>query len=78
MTVQSFTHEHITYETTSHSCTCPDFVLRRQAKHEPCKHIVAMEQGRAAAFLALKAKHDYRLNGTLETRRCYLEMSLGF
>ena len=78
MTVQSFTTPSITYETTTVSCTCPDFIQRRKQRNEPCKHIVALEQGRAAAFLALKAKHDYRLNGTLETRRCYLEMSLGF
>ena len=77
MTVASFTNPALTYETTAISCTCPDFLHRRQAKHEPCKHIVAMEQGRAAAFLALKAKHDYRENGTLETRRCYYELSMG-
>ena len=78
MTVQSFTNEHITYETTTVSCTCPDYLLRRQKRNEPCKHIVALEQGRAAAFLALRRRYDYRENGTLESRRCYLEMSLGY
>ncbi len=75
MTVASFTNEHITYETTETTCTCPDFIYKRAAKHQAYKHMIAVQMGKDAAYKALRNRYDYRLNGTLESRRCYYELS---
>ena len=75
MTVQSFTNEHITYETTETSCQCGDWVYRGSKTNRPCKHMLAVQMGKDAAFKALRNRYDYRLNGTIETRRCYYELS---
>ncbi len=75
MTVASFTNEHITYETTETTCTCKSFQFGRG---RACKHMIAVQMGKDAAFKALRNRFDYRLNGTLESRRCYYEMSLGY
>ncbi len=78
MTVQSFTDSRKSYETTSTNCTCPDFQYRGSKTGKPCKHMVAVKVAKAERFAALRNRYDYRLNGTLETRRCYIEMALGF
>lgn len=75
MTIQSFTSEHIQYEVTETSCSCPSFQF---GKGRACKHLIAVQINKDATFAALRQRYDYRLNGTLETRRCYREMSLGF
>ena len=38
MKIQSKTNPEIFYEVSKESCTCPDFVYRRQAS-EKCKHM---------------------------------------
>ena len=76
MTVPSFTDTTKSYETTETSCTCPDFIYRRQAKRQPCKHMVALQMCKDVVFQALRERYDYRLNGQEDTRRCYFELSL--
>jgi len=80
MTFPSMTTENKTYETTVTSCTCPDFQYRQAKIGGHCKHIQALrhEMNHATHFMLLRMKYDCRLNGDLETRRCYYELSLGY
>ena len=59
-------------------CSCPD--RQHRSWKSSCKHMAAFnaEVVRAATFQQMKALFDVRENGDEETRRCYLEMSLGF
>lgn len=72
MTVQSFTNEHITYETTDTACTCKAF---QYGKGKPCKHMIAIQINRDETFAALRKRYDVRLNGDEDTKRCYRELS---
>ncbi len=62
------------------ACTCGDYIHRQAARGGSCKHMKGFNQEvqRAATFQALRNRFDSRLNGDLETRRCYYEMSLGY
>jgi predicted nucleic acid-binding Zn finger protein len=77
MTVTSFTDSSKTYETTEHSCTCGDWIYRKSKTGQPCKHQIAIEAAKAVTFQALRRRYDYRLNGDLDSRRCYFEMAIG-
>ncbi len=75
MTVQSFTDTSKSYEVTETSCQCGDWIYRGSRAGKPCKHMIALQMGKDAAFQALRNRYDYRLNGMLESRRCYYELS---
>jgi predicted nucleic acid-binding Zn finger protein len=40
----SFTDATKIYTVSTHSCTCPDYKFRRQARGESCKHMRAFVQ----------------------------------
>jgi len=77
MTIQSFTSDK-TYETTPEHCTCGDYLNRQSKVGGKCKHQKALIAAcnTATIFALLRMKFDYRLNGDLDTRRCYYEMSI--
>ena len=75
MTVTSFSNPSISYETTETSCQCGDWIYRGRKTGKPCKHMLAMQMGKDAAFKALRQRYDFRLNGQEETKRCYRELA---
>ena len=81
MTIQSFTNPEVHYETDLEHCTCGDFINRKSKTGGHCKHqqsIIIAAFNRMQRFDLLRMKFDSRLNGDLDTRRCYVEMALGF
>jgi predicted nucleic acid-binding Zn finger protein len=48
----SFTNpETTTYQVSLTSCSCPDFVHRREERGEKCKHILALEENLGECLL---------------------------
>jgi len=81
MTLNSFSDITQRYETTLDDCTCGDFIYRKAARGECCKHMEALRRlyakVRREEFNRMRQQYDSRLNGQADTQRCYYEMSLG-
>ncbi len=75
MTVTSFTDSTKSYEVTETSCSVATGSTGDAKTNRPCKHMIALQMGKDAAFKALRNRYDYRLNGTLETRKFNLDLA---
>ena len=73
MTITSFTDASKSYETTLDDCKCGDFIYRKAARGECCKHMEALRlayaRARRAAFNELCYKYDVRSEAQQAARR---------